>query len=496
MNLRSSSSSAVPVTSVFFTSLSFSLTAAFGAVTAKQWLTEYSHVGAMKALPIQGRMRQERYQGMERWHLRLVIELLPVFLQISLLLFLVGVIQFLWDLDRKVGILQLVLSVTGLALYVVTVVIGIAVPTSPFQTPFSRYIPLYLGKSWTKLASAILLAPFTLLGTARAMKAWFNGVSLAGILSFVRSYPPYTGTHPSINTYNEVERRVLNLHTGYTSADVTAAESVVWLLEQAEHPDVILAALDAVPRFPPRLISSLINKREGLLERLVVFHNGLLPIAETGRHNPQRWVKTWSNRAIVSGIALTHISFARMSDTYVMSMANSTYIVERNLDSEPLAVTKFVLNWISACIKDPSDFIFIHGLLPNLTSVVHPSLQRPIYIQVELTDISQGSSGHTFTTSVVPVSLVLDALVSYSFPNIVQGLDKDFQIIRQPTLSFLRDILRGESSHDVVSHVAITAAAIYASWYDHDLSADDHMVDRSLQLYAWIDEEYWRSDKT
>ncbi|KAG8956905.1 hypothetical protein FRC03_010716, partial [Tulasnella sp. 419] len=337
MNLRSSSSSAVPVTSVFFTSLSFSLTAAFGAVTAKQWLTEYSHVGAMKALPIQGRMRQERYQGMERWHLRLVIELLPVFLQISLLLFLVGVIQFLWDLDRKVGILQLVLSVTGLALYVVTVVIGIAVPTSPFQTPFSRYIPLYLGKSWTKLASAILLAPFTLLGTARAMKAWFNGVSLAGILSFVRSYPPYTGTHPSINTYDEVERRVLNLHTGNTSADVTAAESVVWLLEQAEHPDVILAALDAVPRFPPRLISSLINKREGLLERLVVFHNGLLPIAETGRHNPQRWVKTWSNRAIVSGIALTHISFARMSDTYVMSMANSASIVERDLDSEPLA---------------------------------------------------------------------------------------------------------------------------------------------------------------
>ncbi|KAG8939762.1 hypothetical protein FRC03_006070, partial [Tulasnella sp. 419] len=137
LNPMSTSPSAVPINSLFFSSLSFSLTAACGAVTAKQWLTAYMDMGAMKAVYVQGRMRQNKHMGLKAWRLRLIIEALPILLQISLLLFLVGVVNFLWVLDQQVGTLQLILSSAGVAVYFITTIIGMFVPNSPFHSRFS-----------------------------------------------------------------------------------------------------------------------------------------------------------------------------------------------------------------------------------------------------------------------------------------------------------------------------------------------------------------------
>ncbi|KAG8911855.1 hypothetical protein FRC02_006378, partial [Tulasnella sp. 418] len=129
--------SAVVVNCIFFASLSSSLIAAFGAFAAKQWLTEYSSKGSTKPIWHKGRDRQSKYTGLETWHFRFIMDLLPMLLQFSLFLFLVGLVEFLWVLERKVAMVQLVLTAVGGGSYLVAIIIGAIIPASPFQMPLS-----------------------------------------------------------------------------------------------------------------------------------------------------------------------------------------------------------------------------------------------------------------------------------------------------------------------------------------------------------------------
>ncbi|KAG8958880.1 hypothetical protein FRC03_008721 [Tulasnella sp. 419] len=508
LSLVSPSSAAVPINSIFFTSLSFSLTAAFGAVTAKQWLTEYSNIGVMKAVHIHGRMRQERYKSLRNWHLRFIIELLPLFLQISLLLFLVGVVDLLWSMNKGVAILQLALSISGVILYTIAIVIGIAIPTSPFQTPFARYIRHFLYKTYRgrRNRKRGLSGPCHATASARtallikAMTEWSKNVSWAIVIgrisSLGRRYSPSSDRGAAFDTDTRVgnEGKRPELHTGWSHADVTAAESVVWLLERAEHPDVTIAALDAVPRLPPDLVFSLIKQREGLWERLVVFHNSLLPLSEAG--GLDEWARAWPNSATVSGISLHHILLGRALDRSdkdngsTVDFANIRNLKTRDTSrqemSHPdvLAVTNLVLNWITQPMKALGDGIS-YNFLQYISFIMHPSLaiKNPHPFQVELADISRAMPGAHFTTSVCPISLILDAIICSSLTR--RRGDHFSEEIRELVLPFLCTVLRDESSYDIVSHVALTVATIYATGYSED--PPNHIAAHRLEdIHGWI----------
>ncbi|KAG8924885.1 hypothetical protein FRC02_010133 [Tulasnella sp. 418] len=132
--------STFPTNYIFFASLYASLSAAFGAVTAKQWLTEYSNKGPAKAPHVLGLHRIMKFKGLEDWHFQFIMDLLPLLLQISLALFLVGVVNFLWVLNWKIGMMQLILVVGGIVVYVATVIIGVISSAAPFRTPLTKYI--------------------------------------------------------------------------------------------------------------------------------------------------------------------------------------------------------------------------------------------------------------------------------------------------------------------------------------------------------------------
>ncbi|KAG8938246.1 hypothetical protein FRC03_007479, partial [Tulasnella sp. 419] len=318
--------STIPINSLFFSSLTFSLLATLGAVSAKQWLTEYTNVGAMNAVNIQGRRRQQKYRGLKAWRLRLIIEILPMLLQLSLLLFLIGVVHFLWTLDHEVATIQLILSGGGVVAYLITLIIGILNPESPFQTPFSKYFPPYFARFRRTLQSI----PQISYGFVERMGV-FRNRQLSHSLTRVLDRVIHASISKRLESLLMVVYRTcgkwvsrsrfgsgINGDEGYIvevmhwdETAVTAAESVIWLLEQAEHPDATIAALDAVPRLPPDLLLSLISKREGLLERLVRFHIALLPPTSAG-HGDVKWVRAWHDKAIVSGMALWHILKAQL----------------------------------------------------------------------------------------------------------------------------------------------------------------------------------------
>ncbi|KAK0493121.1 hypothetical protein EDD18DRAFT_1013429, partial [Armillaria luteobubalina] len=82
------------VNGLWFTSLSLSLATALIAVLMKQWLHHYL------ALPSgtpqeQSHVRQFRYGGFQKWHVLVIVGLLPVLMHLALGIFFVGLTIFL-----------------------------------------------------------------------------------------------------------------------------------------------------------------------------------------------------------------------------------------------------------------------------------------------------------------------------------------------------------------------------------------------------------------
>ncbi|KAG8939304.1 hypothetical protein FRC03_006393, partial [Tulasnella sp. 419] len=124
----------IVVNSFFFASLCCSLFTAFGAVIGKQWLNHYEREGQLKSPSARGMERQKKYMGLTKWKFQAVVETLPTLLQFSLFFFFIGLIDFLWPLNKAVAILVIIFSVFTASFYGVTLVIGILYPNSPFQT--------------------------------------------------------------------------------------------------------------------------------------------------------------------------------------------------------------------------------------------------------------------------------------------------------------------------------------------------------------------------
>ncbi|KAK0227825.1 hypothetical protein IW262DRAFT_1233697, partial [Armillaria fumosa] len=85
------------VNRLWFTSLFLSLTTALVAVLVKQWLHHY--VALPSGTPRDRSFtRQFPYAGFQKWHVQVIIGLLPVLMHLALAIFLVGLVIFLQPL--------------------------------------------------------------------------------------------------------------------------------------------------------------------------------------------------------------------------------------------------------------------------------------------------------------------------------------------------------------------------------------------------------------
>ncbi|KIO28217.1 hypothetical protein M407DRAFT_72124, partial [Tulasnella calospora MUT 4182] len=73
----SPNSTSIIVNCLLYASLSCSLLAAVGAMMSKEWLQSFDRTGQTGPLEEQGRFRQRKLNGVERWHLEAVIKFLP-----------------------------------------------------------------------------------------------------------------------------------------------------------------------------------------------------------------------------------------------------------------------------------------------------------------------------------------------------------------------------------------------------------------------------------
>ncbi|THG99275.1 hypothetical protein EW026_g3043 [Hermanssonia centrifuga] len=94
--------SAIRINVLWFASLIFSLVSASFGILVKQWLREYLAVDNTSPLA-RLRVRQFRYPGLADWKVFEIAAVLPLLLQLSLGLFLLGLCIFTWSIHPTVG---------------------------------------------------------------------------------------------------------------------------------------------------------------------------------------------------------------------------------------------------------------------------------------------------------------------------------------------------------------------------------------------------------
>ncbi|KAI5828622.1 hypothetical protein K523DRAFT_373514 [Schizophyllum commune Tattone D] len=106
----------------WFSSLTLSLTSALVGIVSKQWLREFlrdtghSHQTNLA-------VRQVKYDGLTHWYVGAVIATIPLLLQTALFLFLAGVIDLLWHLQKGVAILISILCSSTMLFFLITTIL-------------------------------------------------------------------------------------------------------------------------------------------------------------------------------------------------------------------------------------------------------------------------------------------------------------------------------------------------------------------------------------
>ncbi|KAI0791005.1 hypothetical protein C8Q75DRAFT_697723, partial [Abortiporus biennis] len=129
----------IQINILWFSSLVFSLVTASLGMLVKQWLREYLS-GDHSSPRIHARVRQFRYHGLSKWRVFEIMAILPTLLQIALILFLVGLIEFLNSIHREVA--MVIAAVVGLwfTVYAVTTILPTLYPQCPYKSPQARVL--------------------------------------------------------------------------------------------------------------------------------------------------------------------------------------------------------------------------------------------------------------------------------------------------------------------------------------------------------------------
>ena len=129
----------VLVNALFYASLGVMLLTAFIAMLIKSWVREFDRgLHALKIPEQRAKTREFRYLGMVHWKLADIVAVLPFLIQVSLVLFAIGLVIFLRHISiPSFGVTTAIFGI-GVLYYATTTAISIFVTSSPFHSPLSR----------------------------------------------------------------------------------------------------------------------------------------------------------------------------------------------------------------------------------------------------------------------------------------------------------------------------------------------------------------------
>ncbi|KAJ3762193.1 hypothetical protein EV360DRAFT_79549 [Lentinula raphanica] len=124
---------------LWFLSLSLSLTAALSATLVQQWSRNYLQATVGRDIPYQrARISTYLYEGLTRFHMKSIVNTIPMLLHTSLLLFFAGLVLFLQPVNAGISQLILCLLVMTAVLYILISILPIFHFDCPYESPLTR----------------------------------------------------------------------------------------------------------------------------------------------------------------------------------------------------------------------------------------------------------------------------------------------------------------------------------------------------------------------
>ena len=141
-------SSAIAVNCLWFASLSASLCASFCAMIFKEWFAEYDSGLDPVVDLLRACQRQIRFMVFQRWNIRALVALFPPLLYSSVILFFVGAIVRLWQVDKTVAIVYQVMGGIFGIIYLSSTVLPLVMntPLRPYSTLLLHRLSVAIGK--------------------------------------------------------------------------------------------------------------------------------------------------------------------------------------------------------------------------------------------------------------------------------------------------------------------------------------------------------------
>ena len=130
------------VATLWFAALVCGLSAATIAISVNQWLNNLLTPTALSGNGSHEQLQtwNLRHQTFREWRLVAFIDVPSVLLQTALVLFLVGLVGYLWQLNHDVAIPTLILVVILLLFLLSTTLIPVFADYSPFISPQSKFL--------------------------------------------------------------------------------------------------------------------------------------------------------------------------------------------------------------------------------------------------------------------------------------------------------------------------------------------------------------------
>ncbi|KAJ7133704.1 hypothetical protein C8R43DRAFT_643626 [Mycena crocata] len=144
----------VPATSVicntlWFIGLGLSLACALIATLVEQWARDFVQKAEMRPSPvIRSRIFSYLYYGLKRFNMHILVDLVPLLLHMSLVLFFAGLVAFLLPVNHAVMIVAATLLGIVVAIYCTLTILPLIYSDCPYRTPFSTVL-WRVGQIWS-----------------------------------------------------------------------------------------------------------------------------------------------------------------------------------------------------------------------------------------------------------------------------------------------------------------------------------------------------------
>ncbi|KAH9831807.1 uncharacterized protein C8Q71DRAFT_714885, partial [Rhodofomes roseus] len=128
------------IATLWFAALVFSLGAASVALAVNQWLNFHAEQSGLRTSQQKVKTWQLRRDALNTWQVEFIVSLLPCMLQVALVLFLIGLVGYLWVLGPDIAVLSTVMICILFLFLVVTSCLPALVEYSPYKSPQAWWI--------------------------------------------------------------------------------------------------------------------------------------------------------------------------------------------------------------------------------------------------------------------------------------------------------------------------------------------------------------------